>query len=267
VTFIRGISVLFPGFLTSFLFMHAVELSVQKLSITVHRSDSEGCTLHTFIAARLLGVRSDSERCTLHTIIAARLLRVFDRLSGDTSVSSLRSSIHAHLSRTISCFIVRMFILLIARFGTTFDRDGKGRKDPCKPNFQNCLNTDTALNSTEHDTCPRSKLCHHCKRLFFGRFKIPFGFTFRISKYLSDSIPIPMNPNQGVSINSPTLVWFGCGGRLLGIWVGTWGRGFRCGASVFWRGIRLLVSVWVSVGLPSCLDRALAHRTFGFLTC
>jgi len=25
----------------------------------------------------------------------------------------------------------------------------------------------------------------------------------------------------------------GCGGRLLGIWVGTWGRGFRCGASVF----------------------------------
>jgi hypothetical protein len=27
-------------------------------------------------------------------------------------------------------------------------------------------------------------------------------------------------------------VWFGCGGRLLGIWVSTWGRGFRCGASV-----------------------------------
>jgi hypothetical protein len=27
-------------------------------------------------------------------------------------------------------------------------------------------------------------------------------------------------------------VWFGCGGRLLGIWVGTWDRSFRCGASV-----------------------------------
>jgi hypothetical protein len=26
-------------------------------------------------------------------------------------------------------------------------------------------------------------------------------------------------------------VWFGCGGRLLGIWVSTWGQGFHCGAS------------------------------------
>jgi hypothetical protein len=27
-------------------------------------------------------------------------------------------------------------------------------------------------------------------------------------------------------------VWFECGGRLLGIWVGTWGRSFRWGSSV-----------------------------------
>jgi hypothetical protein len=27
------------------------------------------------------------------------------------------------------------------------------------------------------------------------------------------------------------------------------------------------LSVWVSVGLPSCLDRVLAHLTCGFLTC
>jgi hypothetical protein len=27
----------------------------------------------------------------------------------------------------------------------------------------------------------------------------------------------------------------------------------------------IFVSAWVSVGLPSCLDRALAHRTCGFL--
>ena len=27
------------------------------------------------------------------------------------------------------------------------------------------------------------------------------------------------------------------------------------------------VSAWVSVGLPSCLDRALVHRTCGFLVC
>jgi hypothetical protein len=26
--------------------------------------------------------------------------------------------------------------------------------------------------------------------------------------------------------------WFGCGGRLIGFWVGTWVRGFRCSASV-----------------------------------
>jgi hypothetical protein len=25
--------------------------------------------------------------------------------------------------------------------------------------------------------------------------------------------------------------WFGCGGRLIDFWVGTWGRGFRCGVS------------------------------------
>jgi hypothetical protein len=29
--------------------------------------------------------------------------------------------------------------------------------------------------------------------------------------------------------------------------------------------VSTLVSVWVSVGLSSCLDRALAHRTCGFL--
>jgi hypothetical protein len=27
------------------------------------------------------------------------------------------------------------------------------------------------------------------------------------------------------------------------------------------RGVRLYVSVWVSVGLPSCLDRALVHES------
>ena len=31
--------------------------------------------------------------------------------------------------------------------------------------------------------------------------------------------------------------------------------------------VQLFVSAWVSVGLPSCLDRALAHRTCGFLAC
>ena len=30
---------------------------------------------------------------------------------------------------------------------------------------------------------------------------------------------------------------------------------------------RVCVSAWVSVGLPSCLDRALAHRIRGFLAC
>jgi hypothetical protein len=119
VTFILGIFVLFPGFWTSFLFKHAVELSVKKLSVTVHRSDSERCTLHTFLDARLLGVRSDTERCILHTFIAARLLRVFDRFSGDTSLSSLRSSMLAHLSRTISCFIfVGWFTRLMRAFVT-----------------------------------------------------------------------------------------------------------------------------------------------------
>jgi hypothetical protein len=34
-----------------------------------------------------------------------------------------------------------------------------------------------------------------------------------------------------------------------------------------WLGLRFFVSVWVSVGLPSCLDRALAHRNCGFLSC
>jgi hypothetical protein len=33
------------------------------------------------------------------------------------------------------------------------------------------------------------------------------------------------------------------------------------------RGLRLFVSAWVSVGLPSCLDRALARLTCGFLAC
>jgi hypothetical protein len=27
-------------------------------------------------------------------------------------------------------------------------------------------------------------------------------------------------------------VWFGCGEHLIGFWVGTWGRGFRYGASI-----------------------------------
>ena len=44
-------------------------------------------------------------------------------------------------------------------------------------------------------------------------------------------------------------VWFGCGGRLLGIWVGTWGRGFRCGASDF--------------GLVSRMQLAQRYRGFG----
>ncbi len=34
-----------------------------------------------------------------------------------------------------------------------------------------------------------------------------------------------------------------------------------------WRGLRLFVSDWVSVGIPSCLDRALVHRIRGFLVC
>jgi hypothetical protein len=34
-----------------------------------------------------------------------------------------------------------------------------------------------------------------------------------------------------------------------------------------WRGLRLFASAWVSVGLPLCLDRALAHRFREFLTC
>ena len=34
-----------------------------------------------------------------------------------------------------------------------------------------------------------------------------------------------------------------------------------------WRGLRLSMSAWVSVGLPSRLDRALAHRIRGLLVC
>ena len=36
---------------------------------------------------------------------------------------------------------------------------------------------------------------------------------------------------------------------------------------VFRRGLRLFVSAWVSVGLPSCVGHALAHHIPGFLTC
>jgi hypothetical protein len=44
-----------------------------------------------------------------------------------------------------------------------------------------------------------------------------------------------------------------------------WNSEVRQWLSAPWRGLRLFVSAWVSVGLPSCLDRALAHHTCGFL--
>ncbi len=34
-----------------------------------------------------------------------------------------------------------------------------------------------------------------------------------------------------------------------------------------WRGLRVYMSAWVSVGLPSRLDRVFAHRIRGLLVC
>ncbi len=44
-------------------------------------------------------------------------------------------------------------------------------------------------------------------------------------------------------------------------------RDVRQWSAATWRGLRLFVSVWVSVGLPLCMDRVLAHRFREFLTC
>ncbi len=82
---------------------------------------------------------------------------------------------------------------------------------------------------------------------------------------------------EGVTLGIRRGVWFGCGGRLIdirfqdfssrNITVANTTHNLRWWSVTPWWGLRLYMSAWVSVGLPSRLDRVFAHRIRGLLVC